>query len=224
MRAARAVLVLLALALVVAPVAYLLAPRGRPAPAPAPDTAGAGVWRARALAAERAQQVALGEASGWKGKAETALARLRGVEGRPVQIRTVYDTTLQLVHDTVILRVGSDSHGNVIADVALPEDSLHGRRPATAAAVNLSRCDDGWSVTPTGVTCDRAVLGHLEVFLATGARGRARPPPGLPDSLTWTVAAGLRWTPAYRSTAAAEISVDRWRRLELVITKGIRLW
>ena len=191
----------------------------RPAPPP-PDTATAAAWRLRATEAERAYQVAAGEAGGLRGKLATAVARIRGLEARELPIVTVFDTIVR--PDTVILSVGIDRGGHLVGSVGLRADS-GGYRPGDTAPADVGACDDGWHLVGTHFVCDRARLGHLVVLARAGAaaplerRFRA-------ESVAGSAELALRWTPAYRSTLGLELATTSSGRLELRVEKGLRLW
>lgn len=184
-----------------------------------PDTASAASWRARTDSLEHQYAAAAGELGGIKGKLATAAARIRGLEARALEVRTVFDTIIR--PDTVLLSVAVDRGGRVTGAVGIRADSSS-YRPGVSAPADITSCDDGWHLEGLRLLCDRARLGHLSLVVRAGAAGRAPPLP--PDSITWVAAAGLRWTPSFRSTMAAEISIDRRRRVELMLERGVRLW
>lgn len=179
------------------------------------DTADASQWRTRAAALQHQMADTVG-----------ALARLRRtLEGRdtrrPATV-TVYDTVVQLQHDTVTLALAVDSHGRLTQTVALPADS-GGHRPADTAPIPVATCDDGFRVVGLAVECDRARAGHLVAFVGAGLAsepwGQGLPPPVRPH-----LAAGLRWTPSFRSLWSVELRGDAEGRVVLAVRRGLRLF
>lgn len=128
-----------------------------------------------------------------EGEVRTLRGRLRGLTAAP-EVATRTDTVLVPVPDTV-LAVVTVTPDEVLTVTTVEIDSLPGMAAPTASVFALpGDCDDGLVVSPTGVVCDSAVLGHLRFFagVSFGAHGES------PLSL------GLGWRPSYRSPWAVD--------------------
>jgi len=135
-----------------------------------------------------------------------------------VHVDTVirYDTIIP-PPDTVLLSVTIDGDGRAEVDAGVKQDS--GYVPETRK-LELRDCDDGVVISGQGVQCDRARLGHAEVFASVGA-GRT-----IDDPLSWyaNAAAGVAWQPSYRSTTDIALSIDARRVVSVSVRKGVRLF
>lgn len=141
-------------------------------------------------------------------------ARIEGLEARPPRVVTRTDTLYlpAVAHGVVRVEDGSLTVEVMVLEV----DSLRpAYRPELRQEIDVSDCDEGYSIQDGEVVCDPAQLGHL--YLTADA--------GLHDAL-----AGLEWEPSYRSLW--EISVgrafaydrdegDRWK---LRIRRRVELW
>lgn len=159
------------------------------------------------LKAER--DAALHEASGLRERLADAL---RGRSRVHVDTLIQYDTIIQ--PDTVLLYVTIDGDGRASVDAGVKADS--GYVPETRR-LNVAGCDDGIAIGPSGVVCDKARLGHLEVFASVGASR---------ETLTWepVASAGFAWSPSFRSTLELSAYVDTRRAVGVRLRKGVRLF
>lgn len=177
------------------------------------DTADASAWRARAHQLDRAMTDSVGRLA-------TLRRQLAGIETRRPTRVMVYDTVLSLVTDTVILAVSVDGSGRLTQELALPDSGGH--RPATAAPIRVGDCDDGYQLMAGRVQCNRARLGHLVAWVGAGVESRATS--GLPPPIQPHGAAGLRWSPAYRSPWSAEVRIEHDGRTVASVRRGLALW
>lgn len=182
------------------------------------DTADASEWRQRA--AELGQQVTQDS-----GLVASLRAKLSGVQTyRPERV-TVYDTTILLRRDTVLLAATLEGAHRLSRTLALPVgDSAGSHHPADVAAQEIGNCDRRLSLAADGrVQCVPARAGHLVAFVGAGVTsepwGRGLPPPIRPY-----LAAGLRWTPSFRSAWAVELRGDAEGRVVLAVRRGLRLF
>lgn len=160
------------------------------------------------------------------GDSANALNRLRrqlaGVQVRPPQRVTVYDTVIT-PPDTVLLAVVLGAEGKLEADAGVRVDSAGGVRPQTSV-YDVSRCDGGWTLAADGrVACDRARLGHLQAFGRIGV-ATAVDPRGRPPSIEPRAAVGLRWTPCLRCGFAAELRGESDGSLVVQVERSVRIW
>lgn len=93
------------------------------------------------------------------------MARLRGVEEREPATIYVVDTLVP-PPDTILRFMHVDSRGYLTYERLTALDGLYA--PSLVSRISVFDCDDGYQVDVRGVTCDRAVLGHL--YLRGGAR------------------------------------------------------
>lgn len=189
-----------------------------PSPPPARiavEESSAAAWATRVAELERAMADSVG-----------ALTRLRrtlaGVEMRRPDRVVVYDTVVSLVRDTVLLSVAVDDRGRMVQDVALPDSGGH--RPATYAPILVGDCDGGLRLEAGRVRCDRARLGHLVAWAGAGASAAYVWTGGFPPPIRAHGAAGLTWTPAFRSLWSAEVRVETDGRAVAAVRRGVRLW
>lgn len=177
---------------------------------------------ARSDSLERELAVVRGEARGWKGKAETALARIRGLEERPLETMTIYKTVIQ--PETVFVAVAQRASGQVevtagVRDSARLPDSPPGYVPRVLSGASLADCDKGWVITGSTVICHRPPLGHLGVFFDLGV---SSPVEGIGSALpSGEGAVGLHWQKSYRSTFGAAVRMTIKGRIEAGFRTGM---
>lgn len=145
-------------------------------------------------------------------------ARLEGVEERPPPVVVRSDTVLAECPAAVITAGRTDRGG--ILQLGRLDQVPGGWSPTLERGIDLSDCDEGWSIGPGGVICDRARLGHLELY---GAAAVAYPlAPGSDAGVVGE--AGLSWSPAFRSTLRLDFYATTRGTAGLRIRKGWRLW
>lgn len=87
-------------------------------------------------------------------------ARIEGL--RNVEPTVIVRTdTLVSPPDTVIRFVAVDSRGSLSVDFLTSRDTLYA--PELHRGIDVSACDEGWTIQSGEVICDRAQLGHLYV-------------------------------------------------------------
>lgn len=130
-------------------------------------------------------------------------ARLEAIEARPPRIITRTDT-LTIPPDTVIRFVAVDSRGSLSLDLLTARDSLYA--PELHEGIDISDCDEGYTIEAGEVTCDRAALGHLYVGPIASRR---------PSLALW-------WQPSFRSPWEAGVSYSgAW---DVWVRRGVRLF
>lgn len=159
-----------------------------------------------------------GQLRGVSGKLATAKAMLRGLEERVATTVTHYDGVyVPGPRDTLMLP------GTVIRDGML---SIMGAIPDTAGwlltkfgGIDVRDCDDALTFVGASVICDRARLGHLEVYGAVGGSTLLPAIAVLPRAEL-----GLEWSPSFRSTWAVRAYVDTDRRATAMVKRGFRIF
>lgn len=117
-------------------------------------------------------------------------ARLEGIEARPPRVITRVDTLVP-APDTVVRFLSVDPRGRLSVEFLTARDSLYA--PELQRGIDVSDCDEGYTVQDGTVLCDRARFGHLYL----GPRVSLDP------------ALFARWVPSYRSPW--EFGVVRYR-------------
>lgn len=212
-----AILGILAILLLAPAVVHLVSRRPGAAPSPAPPArAEAAAYRRRA----EDLQAQITTRDGVIGRLQAAL-RARS-EARPRQV-VIYDTVVR--PDTVILGLTVDRRGTaaVVAGARIPDGDTIGYQPSERT-LDVGRCDDGIVLQGEHLVCDRARAGHLVAWIGAGVASSPVWGAGVPPPITAHVAAGLRWTPAYRSLWSAELRVEGDRRSVAEVRRGIQLW
>lgn len=132
-------------------------------------------------------------------------ARIEGIETRPPEVITRTDTLYlpAVAHGTVRIEDGSLA----VEVMVLEADSLRpAYRPELHQGIDVSDCDEGYSIQDGEVICDRAQLGHLYVG----------------PWLSLKPALAVWWEPSYRSPWEAFVRYsDEW---DFGIRRGIQLW
>ena len=144
-------------------------------------------------------------------------ARFEGVTTLMPDTVYVVDTLVQ-APDTILRFVSVDSRGRLGIELltrpALPTDvgntvpDYERWQPELHAGIDISACDEGWSVEGGVVACDRPRFGHASL-----AAVASRSP-----------SIALLWTPSWRSPWEAGISFDGQRWDFRVRRAAIRLW
>lgn len=131
-------------------------------------------------------------------------ARIRGLENRVPAVVERADSV-----------VSPPDAGFEIASVSAAGSltlSTFDLRNATAEIqrdIFVGDCDDGFVIQPGSVICNRARLGHLYLY------GSASSEYG---------SAGAYWTPSYRSTLRISAGYTTDQRIEVRLTKGLKLF
>lgn len=145
-------------------------------------------------------------------------ARLEGVEERPPRMVVRSDTVLAECPAAVITAGRTDRGG--ILQLGRLDQVPGGWSPTLERGVDLSDCDEGWSIGPGGVSCDPARAGHLVLYGAAAAAY-----PLVPGSDAGVVGeAGVSWEPSFRSTFRVDLYATTRGTAELRIRKGWRLF
>lgn len=177
---------------------------------PAADTAAASAYRARIQELE----ADVGERDGVISQLSAAL---KAQEQRRPHSIVVYDTVIDVRRDTLILGAQQDSRGRLTIDIATPDTAGH--VPETRAGIELSDCDDGWTIRGGAVLCDRPRLGHLSIIARGGVAYETAS-----GVLSPSLQAGIRWQPTFRSSWSAEATVDQAGIVRIGAEKQLRLW
>lgn len=127
-------------------------------------------------------------------------ARLEGVQNRRPRVIVRSDTVLAQCPAVTYTAAAVDGAGSLY--LGRLDRVEGGFRPTLRGDIDVSRCDDGFSIGPSGVTCDPAQLGHLAIYGAI--QGRRSFTTG---ALAVEAETGLTWTPSYRSTLQLHIGV-----------------
>lgn len=182
------------------------------------DTIAARKYRQERDDARRQLEAARGERDGLRGVVDDLQRAIRGLEERRPERITVYDTLI--VADTVFLQAQINGAGRLVLIRAIPDSAgLH--RPERLTGIDVRDCDDGIVMLASGVVCNRARFGHLSLLV----RGVGHAAPAWPiDDLRLRAEAGIRWTPAFRSSTAAELVVTSQERVELRAETGVRVF
>ena len=147
------------------------------------------------------------ESGGWR-------ARFEGREERPPSV--IY--TVRPPPDTVFAAVRVGAGGWATLAPFIRADSLY--TPEIWEGIDLSDCDEGFSISGGDIVCDKARLGHVQAFLRlTGGYTL----PGAPTSPVGA-ATGLEWAPSYRSTWGVEVAIDVTGRVYVGLQKGLRIF
>lgn len=120
-------------------------------------------------------------------------ARLEAIESRPPRTVLRTDTLYREIPADTVFRVVTLRGGVLVTAPLFRRDSLWAPE---LHETDVGDCDEGFSVGPSGVVCDRPRLGHVYLGLTT-----------LPS-------VSLSWTPTYRSRwgilAGYEFDDRRW--------------
>ena len=131
-------------------------------------------------------------------------ARIRGLENRvPVVVHRT--DTILVPPDTVFETVVLSAAGTL----TLSTLNLRNQTAEVQQGIPVADCDDGFVIQASGVICNKARLGHLYLF------GSASSTLG---------SAGAYWTPAYRSTLRISAGYTTDQRIELRVTKGLKIF
>lgn len=137
---------------------------------------------------------------------------IEGIQERPPRVITIVDTLIP-PPDTVFRFATVDSRGFLSLEMLSLRDSLY--VPQLRTEVNVSDCDEGYSINNGRVVCDIARFGHLYAVPGAGLRGAF---------------AGLEWERSYRSSwqfSAGRVfwydrsQADFW---EFRVKRRLRLW
>jgi hypothetical protein len=142
------------------------------------------------------------------------------LEARELRAPSVIYTTDTVVPppDTVIVSFRVDAGGVATLAPLIRRDSLYA--PEIWSGINLSDCDEGFSIVNGNVVCDRARLGHVEAFLRlTGGAGLSGD-----SGDVFGASGGLQWTPSYRSGWAVQLGIDVTGRVYFGLQRGIRIF
>ena len=150
------------------------------------------------------------ESDGWR-------ARFEGREERRPSVIYTTDTVV-VAPDTVFAAFRIDAGGLATLAPLIRADSLYA--PQIWEGIDLSDCDEGFSIIAGKIVCDKARLGHLEAFLALS--GGYPILGGTQDA--FDASAGFQWTPSYRSTWNVELAIDVTGRAYLGLRKGVRIF
>lgn len=146
-------------------------------------------------------------------------ARLEAREERPPSVILRSDTVIS-PPDTVFAGLHVDAGGRAtLAPLILETDSV-AYRPEVWQGIDVSDCDEGFSIVGGEIICDRARLGHLYGFL-----GLSGGQPLLGDSRdVFDATVGLLWRPSYRSGWAVEVAADVTGRVYVGVRREIRIF
>lgn len=135
-------------------------------------------------------------------------ARVRLLESRKPQRITRTDTVVT-PPDTVYSGLRVNSGGRLAIATLLAVDSTEKRRPELMEGIDVSDCDDGWSVQSGNVICDRT-WGHvyLMAHLSTD--------PGVGAYVERTFRSPWRLSVAYKP-----LEGGRW---DIALTRGIKVF
>ncbi len=131
-------------------------------------------------------------------------ARIRGLETR-VPVVVLRTDTIISPPDTVFETVVLSAAGTLtISTLNLREQTAEVQQD-----IPVGDCDDGFVIQASGVICNKALLGHLYLF------GSASSQYGI---------AGAYWEPSYRSTFRISAGYTTDARIELRVTKALRIF
>lgn len=150
----------------------------------------------------------------------TLRGRIEGLQSRPPSVIQRTDT---LFAPPEVCVAGIDVDAGGVATLPLlylDSDSL-AYRPERHVGIDISNCDDGFSVTDGEVICDPARLGHLYL----GVRLDAVYPIGLErESSPFSAGAGAYWRPSYRSKWEIGAWLETDQRLRIGLRRGIQIF
>lgn len=188
---------------------------GTPPPVVIVDTASAAQWRRTAEAQRRQVEIVTGERDGLGGLLDDARRTIEGLEMRPPERITVFDTIIDIRSDTVLLP-GIRITERVEVPVAVPDSTGH--RPEIQTISLPENCDEGITILATGVVCDAARLGHLNLGIGGQFAGAMTSAP------SWVLEAGAWWEPSYRSTKRISATIGSDGAFRIAISFGWRLF
>lgn len=151
-------------------------------------------------------------------EADGLRSRLAGRERRAPRVIMRTDTVIT-APDTVYAPFAVRS-GEL--HVPLLIDTLGGRR-IELHTTDVADCDDGYSIGPAGVVCDRARFGHIDLYGSARIGVPLTMPLGL-EGAGLVGELGLGWEPSFRSTLRLELAATTRGVAVIRLRKGWRLF